>query len=119
MSPAADPPPACVTPPPCALIRRELGQHFGQYPALVDGLLLRSWRGGPLRGEAKIPAAARGLIDRGLVEVRPARLGHRAVFTPAGLRALRRWLEGSAVDPGLRAHLLRELRMEPAAVDAE
>jgi hypothetical protein len=28
------------------LIRHEMGQHFGQYPRLADGIMLRTWRTG-------------------------------------------------------------------------
>jgi hypothetical protein len=41
------------------LIRREMGPHFGQLPSLADGLLLRTWRGGPQQGEPKLPPAVR------------------------------------------------------------
>ena len=71
------------------LIRREMGPHFGQLPCLADGLLLRTWRGGPRKGEPKIPPAVQRMLERGLVEVRAGRFGPRAFFTGAGLAALR------------------------------
>ena len=52
------------------LIRREMGPHFGQLPSLADGLLLRTWRDGPQKGEPKLPPAARSMLECGLVEVR-------------------------------------------------
>src|SRR3712207_3082263 len=71
------------------LIRREMGLHFGQYPRLADGLLLRTWRGGPHKGEPKLPPAVGSMLERGLAEVRAGRFGPRAFFTEAGLTALR------------------------------
>src|SRR5919199_6866864 len=95
------------------LIRRDMGLHFGQLPSLADGLLLRTWRGGPQKGEPKLPPAVRTMLERGLVEVRPGRLGPRAYFTEAGLAALRRLLrDRRAMDPARFAHLRRELGLE-------
>ena len=95
------------------LIRREMGLHFGQLPSLADGLLLRTWRGGPDKGEPKLPPAVRGMLERGLVEVRPGRFGPRAYFTAAGLTALHHLLQDHrAMDPARFAHLRRELGLE-------
>ena len=95
------------------LIRREMGLHFGQLPSLADGLLLRTWRGGPDKGEPKLPPAVRTMLERGLVEVRPGRFGPRAFFTEPGLAALRHLLrDRRAMDPARFAHLRRELGLE-------
>ena len=51
---AADPLPSPFTAAERDLIRREMGLHFGQLPSLADGLLLRTWRGGPQKGGPKI-----------------------------------------------------------------
>ena len=92
------------------LIRREMGLHFGQYPSLADGLLLRTWRGGPSKGQPKLPPAVRSMLERGLAELRPGRFGSRAFFTEAGLEALRQLLrDRRAMDPARFAHLRREL----------
>ena len=115
MSSRADPLPS---PPPFSaaerdLIRREMGLHFGQLPSLADGLLLRTWRGGPDKGEPKLPPAVRTMLERGLVEVRPGRFGPRAFFTEAGMSALRHLLQDRrAMDPARFAHLRRELGLE-------
>ena len=117
MSRRADrlPSPSPFTAPERELIRRELGLHFGQYPSLADGLFLRSWRGGPQKGEPKIPPAVRSMLARGLVEIRPGRLDFRAVFTEAGLAALRQLvLDRRAMDPVRFAHLRQELGLNPA-----
>ena len=95
------------------LIRREMDMRFGQPPSLADGLFLRTWRGGPQKGDPKIPPPVRSMLERGLVEVRPGPIGPRAVFTEAGLEALRRLLrDRRAMDPDRFAHLRRELGLD-------
>jgi hypothetical protein len=71
------------------LIRREFGMHFGGYPSLAEGILLRTWRDGPQAGQPKLPLAVQTMLERGLVEVHKDRLWARATFTEAGLAALR------------------------------
>src|SRR3954451_4311233 len=97
------------------LIRLEMGMRFGQYPELANGLFLRTWRGGPHKGEPKIPKVIQGMLDRGLVEIRPNPMGRQAAFfTEAGLEALRQLLQDRrAMDPERFAHLRQELGMEP------
>ena len=52
------------------------------------------------------------MLERGLVEIRAGR-GPRAVFTPAGLVALRRLFSNRrAMDPVRFAHLRRELGLD-------
>ena len=113
MTSAADALPSPFTTAERDLIRREMGLHFGQYPSLAEGLLLRSWRGGPQKGEPKLPPAVRSMLERGLVELRTERIGPRAFFTEAGLSALRQLLQDRrAMDPARFAHLQQELGLE-------
>jgi hypothetical protein len=108
----ATPEPSPFTPQERDLIRRELCQHFGQDPRAADGILLRTWRSGPQAGQPKLPAAVQSMLERGLVEVRTGR-GARAVFTPAGLAALRRLLSDRRTMDSIRfAHLRRELGVD-------
>jgi hypothetical protein len=87
--------------------------HFGQYASVADGLFLRTWRGGPQKGEPKVPPAVRSMLERGLVELQPGRMGPRAMFTEAGLAALRQLvLDRRAMDPARFAHLRRELGLD-------
>src|SRR4051812_9309738 len=51
------------------LLRRALCMQFSQYPSAADGILLRTWRGGPAAGQPKLPPAIRTMLDRGLVEL--------------------------------------------------
>ncbi len=101
-------------------IRREFCKHFSSFPALADGIFLRTWRAGPDAGRPKIPKAMRGLVDQGLVEIPrepQPRFGVRAYFTPAGLAALRILLQDPrSMDPERFAHLRQELGLEAAAV---
>jgi hypothetical protein len=112
MSRHTTPEPSPFTPQERDLIRRELCQHFGQDPRAADGFLLRTWRSGPQAGQPKLPPAVASLLERGLVEIQPGR-GPRAVFTSAGLAALRRLLlDRRAMDPARFAHLRRELGLK-------
>ena len=112
------PPPSPFTAEERELIRREMGVRFGQPPSVADGLFLRAWRGGERRGEPRLPPAVRSMLGRGLVEVRPGPVGHRAVFTEAGLAGLRRLLEDRrAMNPARFAHLRRELGLDAPAED--
>jgi hypothetical protein len=112
MSSRADHPPCPFTAPERDLIRREAGMHFGQYPSLVEGLFLRTWRGGRHKGEPKVPPAMQSMLARGLVELRPGQMGPRAKLTEPGLAALRQLvLDRRAMDPVRFAHLQRELRL--------
>jgi hypothetical protein len=105
--------PSSFAAPERALIRHEMGQRFGQYPRLEDGLFLRTWRGGPYKGAPKIPPAVRTMIERGLVEIRVGPRGPAAFFTEAGLAALRQLLlDRRAMDPARFAHLRRALGLE-------
>jgi hypothetical protein len=111
--------PSPFTPQERDLIRRELCQHFGQDPCVADGLLLRTWHSGPQAGQPKLPAAVQSMLARGLVEIRTGR-GPRAVFTPAGLVALRQLLsDRRAMDPARFAHLRRELGLDDGGSGAE
>jgi hypothetical protein len=112
MSRRTTPDPSPFTAPERELIRRELCQHFGQDPRAADGFLLRTWRSGLQAGQPKLPPAVQSMLERGLVEVRTGR-GVRAIFTPAGLAALRRLLsDRRAMDPACFAHLRRELGLD-------
>lgn len=112
LSPA--PPP--FTTPERELIRREFGMHFGSYPSLADGIILRRWRAGPHKGEPKLPAAVQSMLGRGLVEVLGDGPWPRAVFTDAGrlgliaLASSRRFLP-----PDIVEHLRGELGLGGAA----
>ncbi len=121
MDPRADPAALAFTAQERELLRRELGRHFGQDPAVADGLFLRSWRSGPQAGQPKLPSAIRSMLARGLVEVRAERGWPRAFFTAAGLTALRRLLQDRrAMDPARFAHLRRELGVDaPAGEDTD
>lgn len=99
-----------------ALIRYEFMRRFGQNPSLADGIWLRSWKSGPMKGGPKVPPALASLLERGLVRVVPGATrhhGHRALFTEAGLAALRLLAQDRrALDPEQYAHLRQELGID-------
>jgi hypothetical protein len=98
------------------LIRREFGMRFGGYASLAEGILLHTWRTGPRKGEPKLPRAVQTMLDRGFVEIRPDRLWARALFTEAGLAALRTMAANPRLlPPDQFAHLRRELGLDGTA----
>ena len=48
-------------------IRRELGSFFSTLPSVAEGFQLRTWRGGPQKGQPKLSPAAKSLLDRALM----------------------------------------------------
>ena len=106
-------------------IRREFCKHFGSYPALADGIFLRTWRSGPQKGQPRIPKALAGLVERKLLVLpsdtggpQPG-FGARAYFTKAGLAALRELLQDRrSMDPERCAHLRQELGLDPISAEA-
>jgi hypothetical protein len=112
-APSGTPDPALFTAPERELIRRELHARFGQDPAVADGIMLRTWRGGLNAGQPKLPPAVQSMIERGLVAVRTDGRWPTARFTEAGFAALRRLAQDRrALDPARYAHVRRELGLD-------
>ena len=88
--------------------------RFGQEPDLANGLFLRTWWSGPLKGQPKIPKAIQSMLDRRLVRIGTNPMGRPAAFfTEAGLAALRQLLEDrQAMDPERYGYLRRELGVD-------
>ena len=108
-----DPPPPLFTAPERDLIRRSLCMQFSQYPSAAEGILLRTWRGGPCAGEPKLPPAMRTMVERGLMELRMDGRWPRAHFTQAGWAALRHLAQDRRLlDPVQFRHVRQELGME-------
>ena len=95
-------------------IRRELDQFFSTLPSVADGFQLRTWRGGAQAGQPKVPMAARGLLDRGLMRLQPTPWPPRLFFTEAGLLALRAVMADCRfANPVTFAHVRQELGIDP------
>ncbi len=110
--PIADP--AVFTPGERDYIRRELDQFFSTLPSVAEGFQLRTWRGGPRAGQPKVPLAAQGLLERGLMHLQPAPWPPRLFFTEAGLLALRAMTtDRRFANPVTFAHVRQELGIEP------
>src|SRR4051794_24463517 len=77
------PAPTPFTAPERDLLRRELCRHFGEDPAIADGIFLRTWRTGERRNQPKIPPPVQSMLERSLLELRTTSRGPRAFF--AGL----------------------------------
>lgn len=107
---------AAFTSPEREYIRRELDQFFGTFPAVADGFQLKTWRGGPQKGQAKLPPPAKTLIERDLMRLDQATKLPRLFFTEAGLVALRRMIaDRRFTDPIRFAHVRRELGIDPSS----
>ena len=109
-----------ITPTPCPFtprereyIRRELDMFFGTLPSVAEGFQLRTWRGGPLAGQPKVPPPVRTMVERGLVEIRIGTRVPKVHFSEAGLAALRLLaLDRRYMDPQKFAHVRAELGLE-------
>jgi hypothetical protein len=95
-------------------IRRELDQFFSTLPTVADGFQLRTWRGGPQAGKPKVPLAATGLVERGLMQLDTSQRWPRLSFTETGLAALRTMMSDPRLaNPVTFAHLRQELGIDP------
>jgi hypothetical protein len=83
------PTPCPFTPQEREYIRRELDMFFGTLPSVAEGFQLRTWRGGPLAGQPKVPPPVRTMVERGLVEIMSGTRLPKVQFSEAGLAALR------------------------------
>jgi hypothetical protein len=111
--PTTEPPLPVFTAPERELIRRSFCMQFSQYPCAAEGILLRTWRGGPRVGQPKVPPAVRTMLERGLMELRTDERWPRAHFTETGWAALRHLAQDRRLlDPVQFRHLRRELGIE-------
>ena len=111
--------PAAFTPGERNYIRRELDRFFSTLPSVAEGFQLRTWRGGTQAGQPKIPLAARGLLDRGLMRLQPTPWPPRLFFTKAGLAALRAMMaDRRFANPVTFAHVRQELGIDPGPEEA-
>ena len=88
--------------------------HVLRDPSVSGGRFqLRTWRGGPLAGQPKVPPPVRTMVERGLVEIRIGTRVPKAHFSEAGLAALRLLaLDRRYMDPQKFAHVRAELGLE-------
>jgi hypothetical protein len=114
MTKSDNPAAAEFTPAEREYIRRELDQFFSTLPTVAEGFQLRTWRGGPHKGDPKLPPAAKTLVDRGLMRTDRSANIPRLFFTGAGLAALRQMMaDRRFADPVKFAHVRRELGIDP------
>jgi len=103
-----------LTPAERQYIRRELDQFFSTLPSVADGFQVRTWRGGPQKGQPKLPPPARALVDRGLMRVDQSSSIPRLFFTGSGIVALRQMMaDRRFADPVKFAHVRWELGIDP------
>lgn len=94
-------------------LRRELDVFFSTLPTVAEGFLIRTWQGGPHKGKPKVPAAAQGLLDRGLARLDDTGRLPRLYLTPAGITALRNMMaDRRLADPRKFAHVRQELGID-------
>ncbi len=112
--------PAAFTPAERDYIRRELDMFFSTLPSVAEGFYLKTWRGGPQAGQPKVPQAAAGLVERGLLRLDTMGRQPRLFFTDAGLAALRTMMaDARLANPAKFAHVRQELGIDPAPGGAE
>ena len=106
--------PAPFTPAERDYIRRELDIFFSTLPSVAEGFYLKTWRGGPRAGQPKVPQAAAGLVERGLLRLDTTERQPRLFFTDAGLAALRAMMaDPRLANPAKFAHVRQELGFDP------
>ena len=106
--------PAALTPGERDYIRSELTGPFSAVPAVAGGFPLRTWRAGVNVGQPKVPRAAAGLLERGLMWLDATGWLPRLVFTEAGLAALRTMMADlRGATPDRFAHVRQELGLDP------
>ncbi len=94
-------------------IRRELDMFFSTFPTVADGFQLKTWRGGPQAGKPKLPPAAKGLVERGLMRLDTGQRLPHLFFTEAGLTELRAMMtDRRFADPKKFAHVRQELGID-------
>ena len=107
--------PAPFTPAERDYIRRELDMFFSTLPNVAEGFYFKTWRGGPQAGQPKVPQAAAGLVERGLLRLDTTGRQPRLFFTDAGLAALRAMMaDARLANPAKFAHVRQELGLDPA-----
>jgi hypothetical protein len=95
-------------------IRGELDQFFSTLPTVANGFHLKTWRGGPQAGKPKLPLPAKGLVERGLMQLDTTQHWPRLFFTATGLAALRTMMRDPRLaDPVKFAHIRQELGIDP------
>ena len=111
---------ADLTPAEREYVRRELDQFFSTLPTVAEGFQLRTWRGGPQKGQPKLPPSAKTLVDRGLMRIDGSANIPRLFFTEAGTATLRRMMaDRRFADPVKFAHVRRELGIDPDRTDTK
>ena len=96
-------------------IRRELDMFFSTLPSVAEGFHIKTWRGGPQAGQPKVPQAAAGLVERGLLRLDATGRMPRLFFTEAGIVALRAMMaDARLANPAKFAHIRQELGIDPA-----
>jgi hypothetical protein len=95
-------------------IRRELDMFFSTYPAVAEGFMIKTWRGGVDAGKPKLSPVAKGLIDRGLMRLDTGSRAPRLYFTKEGLAELRAMMtDRRFADPKKFQHIREELGIDP------
>jgi hypothetical protein len=96
-------------------IRGQLDRFFSTLPTVADGFQLKTWRGGPEAGKPKLRPIAKGLVERGLMQLDTEERLPRLFFTDTGLAMLRAMMaDRRFADPEKFAHVRQELGIDPS-----
>jgi hypothetical protein len=100
-------------------IRRELDQFFSTLPTVAEGFQLNTWRGGPKKGQPKLPPTAKTLLESSLMRLDQSRPIPRLFFTETGIVALRQMMaDRRLADPVKFAHVRRALGIDSGQSEA-
>jgi hypothetical protein len=88
-------------------------------PTVAEGFQLNTWRGGPKKGQPKLPPPAKTLLEHGLMRLDQSHPIPRLFFTETGIVALRQMMaDRRLADPVKFAHVRRELGIDSAQSEA-
>lgn len=95
-------------------LKRRFDVQFGEAPAILDGVVLKTWKSGEEKGKPKLPVPLKSLVERNLMIVDSAEGRMPAAkFTEQGLRALAHVLENDQAFSSVRFQHLRSQLKAP------
>jgi len=95
-------------------LKQALMPQFGVTPSITDGFLLKVWKSGPEKGQARMSPPVERMVGRELLIVLPAGTGQRAFLSTKGLQALRDIFQQGLLSITEFGNLYAQLGLPPA-----